>query len=273
MANSKDNKDKIKKYMNDFYYVYDNYITQGKSTYKLAEEWELPKSTVYSITKAHGLVGIKQADKLNTCDETKFNSKDEVFCYLAGLTAADGYIDEKNHRVVLRLKYDEWYDLLNKLRDYFSVSNTVKEYKGTGSYAGEYRMADLTISSKVLIEELKKLNIQGRKKDLLRRFPDMQSLSDECQEMFMRGLLDGDGSIRENNGGFSILEESDLMMEAILGYINTKFRFNYTFLKEENNRGFKHLYIWKKDAQNFYEWLYRHNLQFKLQYKFEHALG
>lgn len=264
------NKEKIKVYKGNYNFVYAEYIQNGKSTYTLAEEWQLPKSSVYSILKFHNLIGIKITDRINSCEESKFNIKNPIFCYLAGLISADGYIDNANHRVVIRMNYNDWYLMLNKIRDYFSISNTVKEYSGKGGYANGYRMADLTISSVKLIDELAKLRIVGRKKDLGVRFPNMDMLSDECQEMFMRGLIDGDGCIREDNGGLSILEESDLMMEAIRTFINNKFSLDYEFYSTTK---YKSIYIWKKDTISIYKWLYRHNLEFKLEYKYARALG
>lgn len=51
MTNSNINKETIKYYMNRPKENYDEYIIEGKSTYQLAEEWGLSKSTVYSILK------------------------------------------------------------------------------------------------------------------------------------------------------------------------------------------------------------------------------
>ena len=163
MAYNKTNKEKIQFYLNNPEFVYNEYIVQNKTTVQLAEEWQLPKSTVYNITKKLGLVGTKLADKVTYCNENKFSVNDEIFCYLAGLISADGYIDERNHRVTLRMNIDAK-EILEKLHDYFEVSNPVVPYSGTGGYTQGYTMYDLTISSKKLLDELRKLNIYGRKK-------------------------------------------------------------------------------------------------------------
>ena len=197
MAYSKANRDKIKHYLDNPEFVREQYIELNKTNAQLAIEWGLPDSTVYSILKKCGLIGQKLSKKLNSCNESLFDSRDPMFCYLTGLISADGYIDEKYHRVCIRMNEDAK-EMLEDIRDYFNVSNPVVSYinRSKGQFISDYTLYDLTISSRVLIEELRKLNIYGRKKDLLVRFPDMSKLSEVNQEMYMRGLWDGDGTIR-----------------------------------------------------------------------------
>lgn len=161
MAYNKSNKEKIKYLKMNPDLVYREYIENGKTVAQLAEEWQLPKSTVYSITKECNLVGIKFKEKVNYCDESLFELNNPIFCYMAGLISADGYIDEKNHRVCLRMA-ESARDILEKLREYFSISNSIATYNTTG-YSGNITMYDLTISSKKLLDRLSQLNIYGRK--------------------------------------------------------------------------------------------------------------
>lgn len=104
---------------------FNEYITKNRSTYDLADEWGLSKSTVYSIMKYHGLIGSAVKDTKTTSDEDKFNVENPIFCYLAGLISADGYISDQYHRVQLRLVV-ECRDILDKLAAYFNISNGVK---------------------------------------------------------------------------------------------------------------------------------------------------
>lgn len=186
-------KEKIKYYKDNYDIVYQDYIVDNKSMSTLVTEWGLKQSTIYNLIKHHGLIGIKMSEILTSCDEAKFNVDDPIFCYMAGLISADGYISDKHHRVVIRMN-DDARGILSKLREYFKVSNELYSYevKGHDDFKG-FKACDLTISSKKLLEELGKLNIRGRKKDLGVRFPNMGMLNDECQEMYMRGLWDGDG--------------------------------------------------------------------------------
>lgn len=266
MAYNKENAEKIKYLKNNKELVYREYIVNKKTTQQLSEEWGLPKSTVYNILKNLSLVGLKS--NKTTCNEDKFNIKDPVFCYLAGLVSADGYIDNKHHRVLLRMNEDARC-ILNKLKIYFDVSSDVAEYSGDGGYTQGYTMYNLTISSTKLIEELGRLNIRGRKKDLLDRFPDMSILTDECQEMYIRGLWDGDGTIR-NTGVTSIFEESKKMIYNINNFLINNLGMECHVnprIVEDKLIGYD-LLSTNNSGRYFYKWLYRHNLEFKIEVKY-----
>lgn len=267
MAYSKDNKDKINYYKSHPEIVYQEYIVNKKSVLKLADEWGLPKSTVYQLTKEAKLVGIKLADKITYCNEVKFDIADPIFCYMAGLASADSYIDESNHRVVFRMS-EQAKEVLEYLKEYFEVSNAIKAYNTTG-YSGKTTMYDLTISSQKLIDTLASLNITGRKKDLGVRFPDMAQLSDECQEMYIRGLWDGDGAVYNNKLYTSILEESQLMIDAIKEFLENKLKLNVRY---ESSRKFPSIYISGSAVLTFYNWMYRHNMDCKMGYKYNRYL-
>lgn len=263
-------KEKIQYYKNNYDIAYEEYILGNKSMPTLVNEWGLKQSTIYNVIKHHGLIGIKMSEILTSCDEDKFNIDDPIFCYMAGLISADGYISDKYHRVVIRMSEDAR-GILSKLREYFNVYNELHSYEVTGqkSYKLGVKTCDLTISSKKLIEELCKLNIIGRKKDLGVRFPDMDMLNDECQEMYMRGLWDGDGSSRTNDLGTDILEESKLMIEGIVNFINSKFNSNI----ECKERGKYYITsLGKGLGREFYNWLYRNNLWCLLDYKYKRYL-
>lgn len=269
MAYSATNKEKIKYYKDKerYEFVKNEYLGLGKTNAQLAEEWDLPSSTVYNILKYHGLIGTKLAEKITTSNEELFDIHNPIFCYMAGLISADGYIDEKYHRVCLRMNVDAR-EILERLRLYFRVSNPVAEYTTMTGFNGKDRnepMYDLTISSKKLLDELGKLNIHGRKKDLLVRFPDMSMLSDECQEMYMRGLWDGDGTSRTTCTATDILEESELMIDAISNFLLNKLNIHCRYVPV---RTYHSIRLSCKDGVVFYNWLYRHNLDCCIKYKY-----
>lgn len=233
-------KEKIKYYKDNYDIVYEEYILGNKSMPTLVNEWGLKQSTIYNIIKHHGLIGIKMSEILTSCDEDKFNVNDPIFCYMAGLISADGYISDKYHRVVIRMSEDAR-GILSKLREYFNVSNELHSYEVTG-------------------QKSYKLGV---------RFPDMDMLNDECQEMYMRGLWDGDGSSRTNDLGTDILEESKLMIEGIVNFINSKFNSNI----ECKERGKYYITsLGKGLGREFYNWLYRNNLWCLLDYKYKRYL-
>ena len=249
-------------------YLKKAYLEEGKSTYKIAEECGVNKSTAYYYLKKSGLIGIKSEDIRVKVDEKLFRIDNPIFCYYAGLVSADGYLDTKYHRVVLRMKNEDWNEMFQRLRNYFKLSSEVKVYRTVG-YSGEIDMCDLTISSQKLLDTLKELNITHNKKDLKRRFPDMNKLSDECQEMYIRGLMDGDGTLY-SRGELRILEESEEMVGAIIEFLKHKFSIECKMYNQKTNTGkdCKYISIKGKKCIEVLNWLYRNELDYKLQYKY-----
>lgn len=185
---------------------------------------------------------------------------------MAGLISADGYIQEQYHRVIIRMCIDAK-DVLEKLREYFEISSEVAEYI-TNGYIDNVKMYNLTISSKKLLEELKKLNIRGRKKDLLVRFPDMKILSEENKEMFIRGLWDGDGTAYTNKRTTNILEESELMIIAINDFLSNDLGLN-TCIDVIDNKYYKVNICDVESFKRFINWMYNYNLDIKIEYKYK----
>lgn len=272
MAFSKVNQEKIQYYKNNRDLCFNEYITKNRSTYDLAAEWGLSKSNVYGIMKYHGLIGSTVKDTKTTSDEDKFNIENPIFCYLAGLISADGYISDQYHRVQIELVV-ECRDILDKLATYFNVSNGVGVYSKAGGFAPGREMADLTISSKKLLDELAKLNVFGVKKNNSLRVPDFNTMTDECQEMFIRGLWDGDGyTQRLGNNSFrvSIFVPSLETAKALDQFLTTKFNIEYSGFKEriKNGKVIGYDIDIFKNSEAIINWMYRHNMEYKIDYKY-----
>ena len=273
MAFNKVNQEKIQYYKNNRDLCFNEYITKNRSTYDLADEWGLSKSTVYSIMKYHGLIGNAVKDTKTTSDEDKFSIENPIFCYLAGLISADGYISDQYHRVQLRLVV-ECRDILDKLAAYFNISNGVKLYHTKGGFADGREMADLTISSKKLLDELAKLNVSGVKKDNNLRVPDFNTMTDECQEMFIRGLWDGDGwgRIIDDKYDLAIFVPSEMTADALVDFFSTKLGVNMSVSKKFNDNGILIGYTLKTTTSYCVEviatWMYKSNLDYKIEYKY-----
>ena len=272
MAFNKVNQDKIQYYKNNRDLCFNEYITKNRSTYELAAEWGLSKSTVYNIMKYHGLIGNAVKDTKTTSDEDKFNVENPIFCYLAGLISADGYISDQYHRVQIELVV-ECKDILDKLATYFNVSNGVKVYDRKCGFADSREMADLTISSRKLLDELAKLNVSGVKKNNNLRVPNFDNMTDECQEMFIRGLWDGDGyGTRYSQNGYrvSLFTPSKETAEALHKFFTQKFdiRINDIRPRVYADRITGYDMDICANSKVIVKWMYRHNMEYKIDYKY-----
>lgn len=253
-------------------YLLNEYIKKGRSQSNIAKEWNVsPKLINYYVVK-NKLNGIKSKRKY-TCNTEKFDFTNPIFCYYSGLIATDGYIDLKNNRVSLRLNNKGSKQLLNNLKNYFEFTGQVRTYKGNH---------DLTITSNELINELKKLNIEGSNKTYDLKFPKLNDLSEDCQLMFMRGVLDGDGNIHVQKskysgnyigGQFRVVTASEDFIQGIIDFLNKKFnrqeKLSFAKVKGVN---YPKLEMTVEGSKQFYNWVYQGYEDFRLKDKYSKYL-
>lgn len=197
-------------------YVKDEYITKNKTYAQLREQWGISNGAVYKVIKYLGLNLIKIESKVTYCNEQKMSLDDPIFCYYLGLIATDGYIDIKNHRVVLQMSCQAK-EVLEYLAKYFNVQNGIRVYhKENSGYNKRFTVYDLTIQQKKLLNILGSLGIAGNKEVVNRILSKkvLESLQDSNLAMYFRGIWDGDGTILYANAG-SILEVRLDMIESI----------------------------------------------------------
>lgn len=238
-------------------YLQTEYIEKNRSEKDIASEWGINPKLLHYYIKKNELVGIKSRRKY-TVNESKFSIHDPIFCYYAGLIATDGYVDNKNHRVSLRVKNEGSKEVFNNLIDYFEFSGSQTEYRGCN---------DLTITSNVLIRKLKIFGIKSEKKTYNLGFPKIMSGNEDCQRMFCRGILDGDGNIKTNistltnkvtGGQFRIVTASTDFIDGLTKFLNRKLNFNYSVsIAKVRGVEYPKLEMRVKDSLKFYDWVYK----------------
>lgn len=250
-------------------YLQREYIEKGRTQSDIAREWDVCPKLLHYYIKKFNLTGIKSKRKY-TSNEGKYIITDPVFNYYAGLIATDGYIDLKNNRVSLRLKNEGSYEVLSNLKDYFEFSGEIKEYKGSN---------DLTITSDKLIQALSSLNIKGEAKTYNLKFPKIFSSDEDCQRMYIRGVLDGDGNINVKKskytdkyvgGQFRVVTSSEDFIVGLINYLNRKFKFNerLTYCKVKDVR-YPKLEMKVGSSKIMYDWVYENYPNFRLKDKYD----
>lgn len=240
----------------DVDYLKTEYIEKKRSLSNLAEEHNISPKLMYYYVKKAGLTGIKSKVKYSV-DESKFDLNEPIFYYYSGLIASDGYIDLKNGRVCLRVGNDGSYEVLNSLKEYFCYEGDVKVYPSGN---------ELIITSKSLIDILAKLNIVGNKlPDAIRypkNFPNQQ-----CELMFLRGVLDGDGNIHTykskytgkiRGGSFRMSTSCKSLVEGVIKSVNKILGTTYemTFSSNSSKRKYPQLEMKVEDSKNLYSLIY-----------------
>lgn len=246
-------------------YLIEEYLIKRKSAREIAKENNCGRGKVeYWLSK----YGIKKGRFKDVLNEDKIDLTNPIFNYYCGLVATDGYTDRKNTRIVIRLRNKGAKELLTHLKKYFEFTGSVGLYKE--------RDYDLTMSSEKLLEVIDSLGI-GEKKQYV-KFPQ-EFHNEDCERMFLRGVLDGDGNIHTIvskytgnvvGGEFRIVHCSLDFVEGVIDCINNRLNLNcklsYHHVKDIL---YPKLEMTVPDSLVFYNWIYRGYDEFKLSDKFE----
>lgn len=259
-------------------YVKDEYLAKNKTYAELREQWGISNGAVYKVIKSLGLNMIKYKDKVTYCDEQKMSLDDPIFCYYLGLIATDGYIDIKNHRVVLQMS-QQAKEVLEYLAKYFNVQSGVRMYlKENSGYNKRFVAYDLTIQQKKLTNFLIEMGVAGNKEVVNRVLSEkvLKRLQNESLAMYFRGIWDGDGTIIYANAG-SILEVRLDMIESIayilelIGLQHESYNIRQVELQSQKEafvlsipRGI--------GLRDLYDWMYHTNIDCCMKEKYEKYL-
>lgn len=250
-------------------YLEEEYLNKNRSLSQLASEHSISPKLMYYYVKKFGLTHKKGRRKYSV-DVSKFKMTNPVFCYYVGLVITDGYVDLKNHRVSVRVKNEGSKEVLEALKDYFSFTGEVRMYRGCN---------DLTITSDELIASLKRMSITGKNKTYEQKFPKFMSTNEDCQRMFIRGIIDGDGNIHTQvskytnkicGGQFRIVEGSTDFIKGLISFINKKFGFNYEMSNAKMHGDmYPKLEMKVEDSLKLYKWVYEGYPIFRFSDKYE----
>lgn len=247
-------------------YLVESFIVQGKTARQISEELGVSKSTIEQWLQRFNLYGIKPRTKY-TLNRERITPCPEMYYYI-GLITTDGYIDNRNNRVSIRMRNEGTEELLNNLKDYFEFNGSVRLYKEK-----DY---DLTMTSKDLINFMASLGIYGTKKTYTVTVPNTFP-NRECVLLYLRGILDGDGNIhlfkdKDGNlkgGNFRLVTGSLELMKGIKKLLNDYLDID-TPIKEHHIKDKKYpmIDLGMSDSRKFYREIYKGYEKFRLSSKF-----
>ncbi len=133
--------------------------------------------------------------KYKTLDDGFFTKIDTEFkAYLLGWIASDGYISNNGFKI-LRKDTDE--DIVKILKDGICPELPLMRKKNIGGF-GEMNGIGFNVYSAQISKDLcKHLQINPGKKSFTVKFPNIES--EELTWAFIRGMLDGDGTVNRND--------------------------------------------------------------------------
>lgn len=217
-------------------YLKKQFIENRKTVKSIAEECNVSVSTIETYLKRYNL---KRGNIKHTIDCDSVDLTSPIFNYYVGLIATDGYLDKKVPRVSIRCKNLGCDKVFTSLKNYFSFTGDVREYKG--SY-------DLTITSRWLIKALCSMGVSIKGK-VHNTFP-RDFYDEDCARMYIRGILDGDGNIKLT-GEFRITLTNRCFLESMSNYLNNTLGVN-TIVKPD--RKYWKIEMRRLDSKIFLDW-------------------
>lgn len=178
--------------------------SQGVSLTKISKELKMDRGTLSKNLKSEG-IKIVNRQNLSRVNENIFEIIDtEEKAYWLGFFYADGYVGDDN-TIEVSLKSSDLNHLI-KLKEFLNWSGEV--------YCNEVRCR-LSFRSKKMKEDLIKLGCVPRK-SLILTFPTYDIVPLHLMKHFIRGYVDGDGSIGIRKNGkafrFSILGTQEFLL-------------------------------------------------------------
>ena len=228
---------------------------QDKSERAIGEEFGIGEGKVDYWVRKWGF-NFKKSDPDRVFNLKHIDKEDPVFCYYAGLIATDGYLDYKNKRISLRCNNEGSKEVFEAIRQYF-------EYiRPNRIYPKRYKtpINDITIPNNCIFEELRSMGIYGKKETRTFSLDWYVNANDDCKRMFLRGVLDGDGSIAKKYGQFRIAMKSSGFIANLLSIFNNQFDNKYTIRGQTNsttNNVYPAIWLYKEDSLTFYSFIYQ----------------
>ncbi len=138
---------------------------------------------------------VKHKNGSNTCrtynvNEDFFENIDsEEKAYILGFIAADGYVDEKAHRIVFGINVQD-VDVLEKIKSSMNSDHPIRYFVKDK----KYNHCGIAINSKRLVKRLVELGVyQGKSKTMTSKV--YGAVRDDLKLHFLRGYFDGDGHV------------------------------------------------------------------------------
>lgn len=165
---------------------------KGYGKRRISKEMNIKEGVIYRYKKELGLHTLEGKDLSKySYDRTVFNKIDtEEKAYWLGFLYADGCVHKRT--LSIRLKKEDDIHLKKFLK--FLKSNKTMQYGKQNSFGTITEYVSLQINSVDIVEDLKNLGCLERK-SLKLTFPDEEIIPKELVFHFIRGYLDGDGSI------------------------------------------------------------------------------
>lgn len=205
------------------------YLTGEWSITKIAKELKMSRKWFTDWLKIQDEVVIVNRQNQTTCREDRFDEiTTEEEAYWLGFLYADGWVSASGNSIELMLtKKDE--NHIEKFRKFLNLSNIIQQ-KTMVVEGKSYGAVRVSFKSEVIREQLINLGCTPRKTFTV-KFPTEDQVPTHLIRHFIRGYIDGDGSLTlrtdpTTTARFSINGTYDMLTGIIdaMGWHKTKMR-------------------------------------------------
>ena len=219
------------------------YVKYGTLS-KVAEHYEVCLESIRKQFIYYGLEYKKR--KFHSVDDSFFSTDNELSYYWAGFLAADANVDKIRNRVTLRLAQKDLEHLKifrNTIKSTHPINLQTQVDDRPGFITGTYYSCSVRVSSKQMKDDLARFNVVPEK-SLTYEYP---KLNPEFERHFIRGLIDGDGWVRNSTIGLCGTEKE---VKAVFDHLQSKLNIARGWTKIRSNGlcifGFNHMEDRKK---------------------------
>lgn len=198
----------------------------GMSMAAVGKKWECDPSTVKNILKAYNEEGrtLSQARRNYLGYQIREDCFENIVtpeqAYWLGAMYSDGYIAKARYTnkfgIGVAEKDREW---LEKFKTFLGYNGNIGAYEvGERGYKPGSKYVRLLVGNNKIVEDLKKWGVFEHKSKLLSSLPNIPHLDD-----FIRGYIDGDGSLRKDYPLFQISGTKEFLL-SIANYFDIDYR-------------------------------------------------
>ena len=231
-------------------YLYKEFIINHRMVKDIAQECGVSIGSIEQYLKRYG---IKRGNIKYRLNEAKLDTTNPIFMYYCGLISTDGYMDKAVNRVSLRCSNLGCDRVFEKIKEYLEWEGSITKYR---------KCYDITPTSTKLKEILISVGVSPLGK-IHNEFPK-EFYSQDCARMFFRGLLDGDGNVREK-GVFRITISNKEYLEKFSEYVNKTLG---TSTEVKPDRKYWKIEMRQHDSKVFLDWVYQGFEDFRFQDKY-----
>jgi hypothetical protein len=251
-------------------WLIDNWVNTTKSIKTLADEIGIPDSVIESRISSYKL---RKSHKHSFNAEKFFNIQDPHIWYVAGLAATDGYFPKHFDGVEFSLVGNDEYNLLNSMREYYESQKEVVRHHTATRKNDWYWLVSAYGIKEFFFETF---NIPARNKtfdlDIPKSFP-----SEDCAKAYIRGCIDGDGSIAVDGKSVRVCTASEAFVkglgEVVEKYTGIGHRFFFIAASGYSKGKLYPAVEWNSTrAKPLLDWVYSLEDCFKLERKYQRYL-